>query len=159
MKKLTALVLTVLLAFAIMIPLTTMAGASDATFLVSIQASYRMPDGTRGPLQTTFQIEHGGRVFTTQPNGAPIASNANGAMGFVLPGGANGTIVLQPVPPNGFTIIPESVNLGMWNGASSVTNPMQPIQFDIVPATWYANLPSWLQFILRWIFFGWIWMN
>jgi len=27
------------------------------------------------------------------------------------------------------------------------------------PLKWWQRLPSWLQFILRWIFFGWLWMN
>ena len=27
------------------------------------------------------------------------------------------------------------------------------------PAPWWQSLPSWLQWVLRWFFFGWIWME
>jgi|GEM_PF-1261913 len=42
-------------------------------------------------------------------------------------------------------------------------NPMNFVQrytrAAAEPASWTENLPSWLDFILRYIFFGWIWMS
>jgi hypothetical protein len=37
--------------------------------------------------------------------------------------------------------------------------PGAPIEVDETPSLWYTTLPSWLQWILRYIFFGWIWMD
>ncbi|MCL2106898.1 MAG: InlB B-repeat-containing protein [Oscillospiraceae bacterium] len=42
-----------------------------------------------------------------------------------------------------------------------LNDPEEPEQVDPeVPedVSWWSSLPSWLQWVLRWLFFGWIWM-
>jgi len=39
----------------------------------------------------------------------------------------------------------------------AVKQPLPPP--PLVPGSWYTNLPAWLRFILRYILFGWLWMN
>ena len=55
-------------------------------------------------------------------------------------------------PWQGFYVVDSAGNL-----TGHPSNPVTIPSLDVL-RSWRVCLPNWLQFILRWVFFGWIWM-
>lgn len=64
-----------------------------------------------------------------------------------------GTVVID-----GTLILPEYFNPRDWNGYITGDNSGDLAGSWPRPLSWWQRLPNWIQWVLRWVFFGWIWM-
>ena len=106
---------------------------------------------TINPNNVTVRYHNGFARVTVNPQGYMIAT----ASGFLVEAQAN-NVSIGPVTAD-ITVL-QSTELQQasfsWTGDRLPFPPPMPGPCIY----WYSCLPFWLQWILRWVFFGWLWM-
>ena len=66
----------------------------------------------------------------------------------------NGGVIIV----DGTLVLPDGVDLSAWEGYVTGENAGELAGDWTNTQPWHQGLPRWIQWVLRWIFFGWAWM-
>ena len=107
---------------------------------------------TINPNDVTVRYHNGFARLTVNPQGYVIAA----ASGFRVLAQAN-NISIGPVTTN--LTVAQSTELQQANFSwTDDSLPFPPSAAPEMELSWWQRLPACMQWVLRWVFFGWIWM-
>jgi len=175
MKKLLSVILVLLLATTIMLPFSVAVQAtSDANLYLSIRVSGERPGLPLDPKGEcpSATIPFDIRVYRNNElvfEGTRFFEGGKPTWGtwIYFLNGESGYYTVRLIAPSGYEFHPSVFDFGYWDGSAGDDHRSASVDVREIGApgdtqepvpSWHETLPAFLQFILRWVLFGWIWL-